>query len=196
MVNARATVLQRIAQGDQSAVAACLDEYGNTVWLIARRYLSGMGEDMEDAVKDVFVEVWRSAYRFNPSIASEAAFIATIAHRRMISRQRRASRRRTIALGSIAEPALVKIKDLPLLHDEARAAAAAFQKLEDDEKHLLWLSIQSGLTHERIAQATSLPLGTVKTRIRRGLIHIRAMLAARSAEHAPQGVLLVVEPAT
>ncbi len=178
------SLLQRIAQGDQSAVAACLDEYGNTIWSIAHRYLAPMGEDVEDAVQEVFVEVWKSAARFDPSLGSEASFIATIAHRRLINRQRRANARRTVALENIAEPGRAEVKDPALLHDEARAAAVAFEKLENDEKHLLWLSIHKGLTHERIAQETSLPLGTVKTRIRRGLIRMRELLSGAQSSTA------------
>lgn len=182
VATASPTILQRIAQGDQSAVAACLDEYANTIWSIANRYLAPLGEDVEDAVQEVFVEVWKSAGRYDPSLGSEPAFIATIAHRRLINRQRRAASRRTVALANVAEPGRVEVKDHTSLRDEARAAAIAFEKLEDDEKHLLWLSIHKGLTHERIAQETSLPLGTVKTRIRRGLIRMREMLAGRSPQ--------------
>jgi len=171
------SILQRVAAGDPAAVRACLDEYGDTVWSIAHRYLAPLGEDVDDAVQEIFVELWKSAPRFDPSKGSEPAFIATIAHRRLINRQRRAARHRSVALANVAEPAGTPApKASENLHEEARAAAAAFEKLAEDEKQLLHLSIHHGLSHERIAKATDLPLGTVKTRIRRGLIRLRQML--------------------
>lgn len=177
------TILQRISAGDAAAVRACLDEYGSTVWSIAQRYLGPLGEDVEDAVQEIFVEVWKSAVRFDPAKGSEAAFIATIAHRRLITRQQRAQRRRTAALANVPEPAAgPRTREASALRDEARAAAAAFERLSEDEKHVLHLSVHYGLSHERIAKATDLPVGTVKSRLRRGLIRLREML---HAEHEP-----------
>ncbi len=175
------TYLQRIARGDESAVAACLDEFGGTVWSLAERYLRGFGEDLEDAVQDVFVEVWRSAGRFDPSLGSEAAFIATIAHRRLIDRQRRAQTRRAVQLEDDrvfeAKPLVTAGADV---HDEAKRAAAAFESLAHDEKQVLWYALYQGFSHERIAKAIDVPLGTVKTRIRRGLARLRELLGPQT----------------
>lgn len=182
------TILQRVAEGDPTAVRACLDEYADTIWSIAHRYLAPMGEDVEDAVQEIFVEVWKSADRFDPSKGSEPGFIATIAHRRLINRQRKASRHRSVALANVAEPSQKPTTREPsALHEEARAAAAAFEKLTEDEKQLLQLSIHHGLSHERIAKATDLPLGTVKTRIRRGLIRLRELLGDAVPHHVAAG---------
>jgi RNA polymerase sigma-70 factor (ECF subfamily) len=185
------SILQRIADGDPAAVRACLDEYGDTVWAIAHRYLAPLGEDVDDAVQEIFVELWKCAGRFDPAKGSEPGFIATIAHRRLINRQRRAARHRSVALTHVAEPATTATpQPSENLHEEARAAADAFNKLTEDEKQLLHLSIHHGLSHERIAKATDLPLGTVKTRIRRGLIRLRQMLGDSSLPshaHAASG---------
>mgnify|MGYP001805067540 FL=1 len=69
------TLLERIAAGEQRAVNACLDQYGGLVWSLARR-LSPNDNDAEDAVQEIFVEIWRHADRFDPSKASEATFVA------------------------------------------------------------------------------------------------------------------------
>lgn len=171
--------LPRIAAGDTSAVAACLDEYGGTVWGLAERYLKGFGEDLEDAVQEVFVEVWRHAGRFDPAQGSEPAFIATIAHRRLIDRQRRAQTRRSVQFqdNSILE-SRPHIQNTAEMRDDVRKAADAFQKLDDDEKQVLWFALYHGLSHERIAKTVDLPLGTVKTRLRRGLMRLRELLSA------------------
>ena len=171
------TFLERIARGDASAVAPCLDEYGPTVLAIANRYLRAMGEDVEDAVQEVFVEVWKHAARYNPQLGSEASFIATIAHRRLIDRQRRAATRRAV---SVDDAGVLQTKPAtregPGVSEEALRAAAAFEGLEPGEKQVIWLSICHGLSHERIAAAVGIPLGTVKTRVRRGLRRLRESL--------------------
>lgn len=180
------TLLQRIASGDPGAIRECLDRYGDFVWSLAHRYLSAMGEDVEDAVQEIFVELWRSAPRFDPAIGSEPAFIATIAHRRLISRQRRAGKRRAVPVDAVAEPAArVPLRDPAQLRDEARAAAEAFERLNDEERHIIELSLYHGLTHERIAALINIPVGTVKTRIRRGLIRLRQLMTERAGPARP-----------
>ncbi|MDX2146554.1 MAG: sigma-70 family RNA polymerase sigma factor [Planctomycetota bacterium] len=169
------TTLQRIARGDATAVAGCLAQYAPLVWGLAERYLRPYGEDVEGAVQDVFVEVWRSAGRYDPARGSEAAFVATIAHSRLIDRQRRATARST---PRVASPETfehrVELKTTPDTGEDARLAIAAYNELEDDEKRVVYLSVHRGLTHEQIAQLTQAPLGTVKTRIRRALRKIRS----------------------
>lgn len=173
------TILQRIAQRDQSAVAECLDAYGGLVWSLAERYLKPFGDDVEDAVQDIFVEIWRHAGRYDPAVASEATFIATITHRRLIDRRRRHG-------GRVALP-LERPSDVPnhaslghdraSVHDELDLARAAFAKLDRDEQQVLWYSLYHGIPHDRIADLIEVPLGTVKTRIRRGLARLRGFIA-------------------
>jgi RNA polymerase sigma-70 factor, ECF subfamily len=186
-------LLQRIASGDSAAVALCLDEYGGTIWSLADRYLRGFGDDLEDAVQEVFVEVWRAAGRYDPAMGGEPAFIATIAHRRLIDRQRRLQSRRALQLDEDA--VVLEAKPSPDAHREAateetRRAARAFEQLDHDEKQALWYALYRGFTHERIAEAINVPLGTVKTRIRRGLAKMRELLLAQSLHepaHAAKG---------
>lgn len=166
------TILQRIAQGDSAAVAACLDEYGGMVWGLAKRYLSPVGGDAEDAVQEIFVEVWQNAPRFDPMKGSEAAFIATIAHRRLIDRRRRQSSHATVAL--VATPQA--LDGMPARREESAAIDAAFANLLEEEREALWLSLRHGMTHENISRVLSKPLGTVKTHIRQGLARLRVLL--------------------
>jgi RNA polymerase sigma factor (sigma-70 family) len=94
------TVLERIAAGDPAAVDECIDRYGALVWSLARRHLR-QHADADDAVQEIFIEIWRSAARFDPVIASEATFITMISRRRLIDRQRKQSR--TITTQSMVE---------------------------------------------------------------------------------------------
>lgn len=178
------SILQRIARGDASGVEACLDEYGGLVLALAERYLRSVGGDAEDAVQEVFVELWRNAGRFDPVKGSEASFVATIAHRRLIDRRRKESTSYAVRAGSGwdegAGAARASMGELSKggvhaagVRDEARVVSEAFERLSPDEREALSLSIHYGLSHEGISRALGAPLGTVKTRIRRGLDKLR-----------------------
>ena len=71
-------MLQRIASGDSAAVRECIDQYGPLVWSIARR-LSRTPSDAEDATQEIFLDIWRSAGRYDASQGSDKVFIAMIA---------------------------------------------------------------------------------------------------------------------
>jgi RNA polymerase sigma factor (sigma-70 family) len=74
-------LLQRVAAGDKSAVRDCIDRFGGLVWALARRMSPGAAE-AEDAVQEIFMDLWRSSARFDPTIASEPAFVTMVARRR------------------------------------------------------------------------------------------------------------------
>lgn len=157
------------------------------VWGLADRYLRPLGEDTEDAVQEVFVEVWKSAGRFDPALGSEAAFIATIAHHRLIDRVRRAGRRPALHVddpGTLAEAKIHHHADHASNRDDLRRAAEAFKTLDKDEQQVLWYSLYHGVPHEKIATLIQAPVGTVKSRIRRGLIRMREALSGAPKEVA------------
>jgi len=166
-------LLQRVAEGDEAAVRACMDEYGGLVWTLARRMCRDAA-DAEDAVQEVFVSLWRSASRFDPAIASETTFVAMIARRRLIDRLRR---RRSEEV-RMPEEVLVAAPETNEreVSEEAREAMKVLGTLGADQQRVLRLAILHGLPHERIAASTGLPLGTVKTHIRRGLMKVRERL--------------------
>jgi len=181
------SLLQRVAAGDASAVRECLSRFGGLVWSLARRF-SRNDPEAEDAVQEIFVEVWRNASRYDPAIASETAFVAMIARRRLIDRRRKQSRR--------PESAGLPDSDLGVsdamiersgTSEEAGRAAEALRELSPDQQRVLRLSIMHGLSHEKIAAATGLPMGTVKTHARRGLIRLRELLRRDGGERAVAG---------
>lgn len=169
-------ILQRIADGDQNAVQDCLKAYGGLVWSLARRMLRN-NEEAEDAVQEIFIEVWKNASRFDPVLASEATFVAMIARRRLIDKIRFSQRR--ISADSLedilAEPAGSSEKEMQVLV-EGREAFKALSELRPEQRQVLQLSIVHGLSHQEIADATGMPLGTVKTHARRGLLQAREIL--------------------
>ena len=173
-------ILQRIADGDQTAVQECLDTYSGLVWSLARR-LIGFSDEAEDAVQEIFIDVWKNAARFDEAQASETTFIAMIARRRLIDRIRRIQRQPNIdSLEDIlVEPARSYDKEMQI-GVEARQAAEAMKDLRPEQRQVLQLSIYQGLSHQEISNLTGMPIGTVKTHARRGLLQIRESLGLSS----------------
>jgi RNA polymerase sigma-70 factor (ECF subfamily) len=146
------------------------------VWAIARR-MTRSRADAEDAVQDIFVDVWRSAARFDAAQGSAKVFVTTIARRRLIDRIRRG---RMNAFMDGAEA----LEDLRFaepgnggeVRAEAEQAAKVVARLRPDQRKVLRMGLLEGMTHSEIAAATGMPLGTVKTQMRRGLIQVRQWL--------------------
>lgn len=177
-------LLHRVAQGDPVAVRECLDTYGGLVWSLARK--RGLSDsDAEDAVQDVFAELWRSGGKFDPAIAGEVTFVAMIARRRLIDARRKATRHAAPEVLMSDTPAVASTPPAEL-GEEAAKAALALATLAPEQQRVLRLSVFDGHSHDVIAKATGLPLGTVKTHLRRGLIRLREVLG--NSVHVEGGV--------
>jgi RNA polymerase sigma-70 factor (ECF subfamily) len=171
------SLLERIAAGDQAAVKECMDAYGNLVWALARRFCYSPS-DAEDATQEIFLEIWKSASRYDPSLGAEAVFVTTIARRRVIDRMRARKRRpptEPFDEELTVAPSL-EAPDAGPLGVEAAIAARALAQLGEGERQVLLMGIVDGMTHTEIAIATGKPLGTVKTQMRRGLMKVRGLL--------------------
>jgi len=167
------SILARVANGDAKAVRECIDEFGGLVWAIARR-MARTRADAEDAVQEIFIDVWKSAGRFDPAQGSEKVFVSTIARRRLIDRLRRTK----MAHLHDSEEALEDVRWAEPGNEgevslEAERAAAVVARLRPDQRNVLRMGLLEGMTHSEIARATGMPLGTVKTQMRRGLIQVR-----------------------
>ena len=170
------SVLQRIARGDSSAVRECMDQYGALVWSLARR-MSRTPTDAEDATQEIFVDIWRSAARFDPAQGTDKVFIAMIARRRLIDRLRKKSAEPPMdppeVLESLAwaDPAMSSE-----MSTEAEQAARALKELRPEQREVLELGLLQGLSQSEIATKLGMPLGTVKSFMRRGLMRLRESL--------------------
>ena len=186
-MNAEPTFLERIAAGDPLAVEGCLEKYRGLVWSIARRF-AGNHADAEDAVQEVFIELWRHAGRFNSAMAAESTFVATVAPRRLIDRHRRRARRLD-AVPLIAEPTATTRSETDRLEtlEEGQQARGLLEQLRPQQRQVLELSFDQGMSQQEIAEATRLPLGTVKTHTRRGLMRLRQLLETGSTGAASEG---------
>lgn len=166
-----------------------IDRYGALIWHLAKKTLSRRA-DQDDAVQEVFVELWKVAGRFDPTIASERAFVAMIARRRLIDRGRHERTRISTTqnagdfAGSLSDRASSAAPGDPTERsEEAALAAEAITHLTPQQQQTLRLSIGEGMSHQEIADRLAVPLGTVKTNLRRGLMRVReAMVRASGGE--------------
>lgn len=171
-----APVLPDVARGDRAAVGRCMARYGALVWSIARR-LSPTPADAEDATQEVFLDLWRSAARFDPARGSEPMFVTMIARRRLIDRLRAMRPRMENELPGLEEWTLQVPEDSRADRAaEAAIARAALETLPPEQQRVIDLSIVHGLSHSEISTRIGMPLGTVKTMVRRGLIKVRQAL--------------------
>jgi RNA polymerase sigma-70 factor, ECF subfamily len=177
------SVLFRVAHGDPRAVRDCIDEFGGLVWAIARR-MTRSRADAEDAVQEIFVDVWRSAGRFDPAQGSEKVFVTTIARRRLIDRIRRSRMNSMMDTEDTLEDLRFAFPgDEGEIRVDAEAAATVVAKLRPDQRKVLRMGLLEGMTHSEIARATGMPLGTVKTQMRRGLIQVRQWMGLGAGVH-------------
>lgn len=174
-------ILQRVALGIERAMEHCIKKYSGLVWTIAQRYVRDHSS-AEDVVQETFLELWKSAKRYDPAIAAESTFIGTLARRRAIDYARKEGRR------PHHDP-LPDADSLPWLASDPSVAIssngedvrAAIRQLPEETQKIFSLHFEQGMTHPEIAEHTGIALGTVKTRLRRGLIEARNQLRRSGA---------------
>jgi RNA polymerase sigma factor (sigma-70 family) len=163
------------AAGHEQALRLAYDRFGALVYSLTRRGLA-TDADAEDVTQQVFISAWKSRDRFDPARGSLGAWIVGIAKFKIIDAQRAAGRRRDTATEAVelteADPAndpLDQLADRMVLVD-------ALGHLPPERRHVLERAFFSDLTHPQIADELGLPLGTVKSHIRRGLASLKEHL--------------------
>lgn len=172
-------VLPRVAAGDRAAVAECVTAFGGMVMTLARRW-STDAADAEDAVQEIFSDLWQHAGRYEAAKATERGFVVMVARRRLIDRTRK--RRRDVPADGIPDGC-----DLPDESVDCREgvadtmdARAALEQLTPMQRRFIARHVLDGRTHDEIARESQVPIGTVKSHIRRGLLKARALLTGRA----------------
>lgn len=173
-------ILPRIAQEDKSAVADFLAAYGKLIWGLARKFTKNR-EDAEDASQEIFLDIWKYAARFDAAKSPEGAFVTLVARRRLIDRLRKFKHQQMFTrfeydLQNEASDADKKLQ----MYIEMKYALDALEKMNVPQRQILQMSVYGGMTHSEIARETGLPLGTVKSQIRRGFQKLRDTIGVES----------------
>ncbi len=170
-------VLTRIALGEESAVDEFMASYGNLVWALAKRF-TNTSEDAEDAAQEIFLEIWQNAGRYDSAKSAESTFISMIARRRLIDRLRKSYRQpKTQSIDNFFESPSSNSDRQLQTRIEAKQAVKAMKQLRPEQRNLMLMTIFDGMSHGEIAEITGIPLGTVKTHIRRGFNRMREIMS-------------------
>ena len=175
-------LMAAIARGDEAAFVELYERMARMVYGVVRKVVRDPSQS-EEVAQEVFVEVWRTATRFEADRGSVTTWVLTMAHRRAIDRVRseQASRDRTERVGhrERTRPFDEVAEDVETTF-EHQQVRAALDHLTDLQREAVELAFYGGYTYREVAELLDAPLGTVKTRMRDGLIRLRdAMGVAR-----------------
>lgn len=175
-------LITRITRRDRSAFDAFYDRYAQIIFGLCLRILRDRAE-AEDALQDIFVQIWKEAERFDPGRASAKTWIFTIARSRSLDRYRsRKSVQKRIEPEAVDFAAVPGTGDLQQSSLMQQYVGRALEQLSKDQRTVLELSYYEGLTQEEIAERLGEPLGTIKSRIRSSLIKLRALFAGERSD--------------
>jgi RNA polymerase sigma-70 factor (ECF subfamily) len=171
------TLMARIARGDEPAFAVLYDQLAPTVYGIVRRVVRDPAHS-EEVTQEVFVELWRKAGRFDSTRGRVRSWAVTIAHRRAVDRVRSEQSLRDRQQGDWALPPSAPDSPADAVLDafDRDRARQALSELSDVQRQALELVYFDGLTHVEAAERLDVALGTIKTRIRQGLIRLRTLV--------------------
>ena len=171
------TLIERIVSRDMSAVGDLYDRHSRLLYGLILRILRDRSE-AEEVLQEVFVAVWNRADTYDVEAGSPAAWLVRIARNRAIDRLR-ANTARVRAVESV--PVELVSSDNPetsaWLGEQQRAVKRALEMIPREQRDLIEEAYYQGLTHSELAERHKLPLGTVKTRIRTGLLTLRQQLS-------------------
>ncbi len=172
--------LVRAADGDQRAFAEVYDATSSRVFGLVLRILVDRAQ-AEEVAQEVYLEAWRQAKRFDPDRGAAISWLLQIAHARAIDRVRASQSQRDrdarIGVRDTAVP-IDLVSEQAEVSLEAARARKALRELSDPQRQAIELAYFDGLTQTEIAERVGAPLGTVKTRLRDGMVRLRGILGA------------------
>jgi len=175
-------LLGRVARGDETAFGDLYDQMAPRVLGLVKRLLVDHAQS-EEVTQEIFLEIWQSASRYEAQRGGASTWILTMAHRRAVDRIRssQAGRDRDTKIG---------IRDLAVEYDnvsetvetrmEHERVEKAMSRLTELQRQAISLAYYGGLSHSEVAERLHIPLGTVKTRLRDGMIRLRDELGVAS----------------
>ncbi|MFZ4894698.1 sigma-70 family RNA polymerase sigma factor [Plantibacter sp. Mn2098] len=175
-------LLARVAQGDQAAFGELYDHIAPRVLGLVKRVLVDHAQS-EEVTQEVFLEVWQNATRFEPGKGTATTWVLTMAHRRAIDRVRasQAGRDRDLKIGiRDFDPGFDSVQETAEIRIEHERVKRAFTRLSELQREAVSLAYYGGYSHSEISTLLDVPIGTVKTRLRDGMIRLRDELGVRT----------------
>ncbi|MDZ4658680.1 MAG: sigma-70 family RNA polymerase sigma factor [Bythopirellula sp.] len=179
-----------LREGDEAAFLELYREFGDRVLAVCLRILHDL-HIAEDVLSEVFWEIWRHPERYDSSRSTPQTYLLMVARSRAIDRLRELGRRaKTISAASALAPdiGMITPENMPeaSVHrqEEKHLLRGALMNLDAAQRQVLELAFFGGLSHQEIAKQLDSPLGTVKSRIRQGLIHLRSKLSSTFPERS------------
>ena len=170
-----AELLTRVVRGDERAMAVLFDRYSKIVYSVALRVLRDTAS-AEDVMQEIFMQIWRNPNSFVAAKGSLGGWLAVVSRNRSIDTLRRKRPSEQVEEMNLASSTnLADEAERSILMERARAAV---RLLPVEQRKTLEMAFFDGLTHSEIAEMTGDPLGTVKTRIRSGLLALRKAFQA------------------
>lgn len=176
-------LLERVGRNDLGAMEECIAQFSGLVWNLVKRRVPSHSV-AEDLVQEIFTEIWKSAARFDPAQGSEVTFIGMIARRRVIDWTRKQMRMPAVeALPDNYDEVAVQTSATDSIECDSEQLAQVVASLPAQTQRLFHLHFNQGLTQHEIAELTGMPLGTVKSMLRRGLIEAKSLLQIEQKCH-------------
>jgi RNA polymerase sigma-70 factor (ECF subfamily) len=175
-------LLEKVALGDQQAFSRLYDLVAPRVFGLVKRLLRDHAQS-EEVTQEVFLEIWQSATRFDPNKGGATTWILTMAHRRAVDRVRssQSSRDRDTRVGirdhKVDYDNVSETIEIRLEHERVEKAMTRLTELQ---RQAVSLAYYGGYSHREVAEMLSVPIGTVKTRLRDGMIRLRDELGVAS----------------
>ena len=174
------SLVERVATGDQSALAALYDATNRFIYSLVLRVLGDMSS-AEEVLIDVYTQLWRQAANYDANRGAPLAWMATIARSRAIDRLRSSwqdqHRKESLDVLGDAPANAASPEETTAASERQRFVREALNLLTPEQRRVIELAYYSGLSHSEIAEKLKQPLGTVKTRARLGMMKLREALA-------------------
>ncbi len=183
-LSAEIDLLQKIGQGDRQSFEALYDRFSGVLFSTAYRVLNNR-EAAEDVLQDVFIQIWEKAALYDSARGKPMTWAITLTRNKSIDRLRSTQRRNRLQDDLLHESETVDQFDDRSSFDAVSSVEtgglvrAAIQKLSKDQREAIELAFFSSLTQTEISERLGEPLGTVKARIRRGMMRLKELLGPR-----------------
>ena len=173
--------MQRIGQGDRGSFEELYDRLSGVLFSTAYRVLNNQAA-AEDVLQDVFIQIWEKAPLYNPALGKPLTWAVTLTRNKAIDRLRSTQRRNRLQDNVQRESEIFEQFDDRSSFDAVASAETsklvreAIEKLSKDQRQVIELAFFSSMTQTEIAERLNVPLGTIKARIRRGMMKLRDMI--------------------